>query len=122
MTDSRFNPSEGDRLTLSIEQAMQDILRRISAGSAVAVVSTERGTDDRLYRGKFMPVDWNGYLECFQLPYTEGEKPLWDAGLLLELPAFAYPDLEGVSRSSEMGSFCLPTLSVRSAGRGMSRR
>ena len=28
-------------------------------------------------------------------------RPGPDAGLLLELPAFAYPDLEGVSRSSE---------------------
>ena len=70
-------------LTIAIEYALQDILRRISAGSAVAVVSTERGTKDRLYRGKFMPVDWDGYLECFALPYELDEEPMWEGGRIL---------------------------------------
>ena len=70
-------------LFLSIEFAIQDILRRISSGSAVAVVSTETGTDNKLYRGKFMPLDWHGYLECYDLPYEDGDAPVWDAGYLL---------------------------------------
>lgn len=78
-----FNAENAVDLYLSMEYAIQDILRRISAGSAVAVVSTERGTDDRLYRGKFMPLDWDGYLECYALPYTEGDPALWEAGELL---------------------------------------
>ena len=79
-----FPASNAVELWSSIQFALQDILRRISSGSAVAVVSTETGTDDRLYRGKFMPVDWNGYLECFHLPYEDGDHPLWDAGAILE--------------------------------------
>ncbi len=79
-----FLAEDYEGLSRSIEYAIQDILRRISGGSAVAVVSTERGEDDRLYRGKFMPIDWDGYLECFALPYEEGDAPLWEAGALLE--------------------------------------
>ncbi len=70
-------------LVLSIEYAIQDILRRISSGSAVAVVSTERGQDDRLYRGKFMPIDWDGFLECYALPYQDGDQAIWEAGEIL---------------------------------------
>jgi type IV pilus assembly protein PilY1 len=71
-------------LIMSIEYAIQDILRRISAGSAVAVVSTERGVDDRLYRGKFMPIDWDGYLESYALPYEDGDEAIWEAGEILQ--------------------------------------
>lgn len=78
-----FNAENAVELYLSIEYAIQDVLRRISAGSAVAVVSTERGTDDRLYRGKFMPLDWHGFLESYALPYTDGDAPVWEAGNIL---------------------------------------
>lgn len=70
-------------LSASIDYAIQDIMRRISSGSAVAVVSTEQGTDDRLYRGKFMPLDWDGYLECYALPIEEGDPAIWEAGSIL---------------------------------------
>ena len=79
-----FYAENAVELIMSIEYAIQDILRRISAGSAVAVVSTERGTDDRLYRGKFMPIDWDGYLECYALPYSDGDAALWEAGEILQ--------------------------------------
>jgi type IV pilus assembly protein PilY1 len=78
-----FTAENAVELRASIEWALQDIIRRISSGSAVAVVSTERGTDDRLYRGKFMPVAWEGYLEAYELPYEAGDNPVWDAGNLL---------------------------------------
>jgi len=78
-----FQATNASELRQSLEFAVQDILRRISAGSAVAVVSTEQGTDDRLYRGKFMPIDWDGFMECYQLPYSEGDGALWEAGELL---------------------------------------
>jgi len=78
-----FLAQNAHELTIAIEYALQDILRRISAGSAVAVVSTERGTNDRLYRGKFMPVDWDGYLECFALPYEQDDQAVWEAGQIL---------------------------------------
>nr|MEE4268444.1 PilC/PilY family type IV pilus protein [Candidatus Krumholzibacteria bacterium] len=79
-----FKANNAVELFLSFEYAVQDILRRISAGSAVAVVSTERGTDNRLYRGKFMPLDWHGYLECYTLPYHDGDVAMWEAGNLLQ--------------------------------------
>jgi type IV pilus assembly protein PilY1 len=82
-----FEANNARELVNSIEWAIQDILRRISAGSAVAVVSTERGADDRLYRGKFMPVDWDGFMECYALPYQEGDTALWEAGNLLSTRA-----------------------------------
>ncbi|MCB1182627.1 PQQ-binding-like beta-propeller repeat protein [bacterium] len=78
-----FHANSAAALLGSIEYAIQDVLRRISAGSAVAVVSTERGTDDRLYRGKFMPLDWHGFLESYALPYVDGDRPVWEAGDLL---------------------------------------
>ncbi|HOX24452.1 MAG TPA: PilC/PilY family type IV pilus protein [Candidatus Krumholzibacteria bacterium] len=78
-----YNANNASELRYSLEWALQDIIRRISAGSAVAVVSTERGYDDRLFRGKFMPVDWAGYLECYSLPYEDGEAPIWEAGAIL---------------------------------------
>jgi type IV pilus assembly protein PilY1 len=70
-------------LFLSIEFALQDILRQVSSGSAVAVVSTERGADNKLYRGKFMPVDWTGFLECYELPFANGDAPIWEAGQVM---------------------------------------
>ncbi len=78
-----YTANNASELRASIEWALQDIIRRISAGSAVAVVSTERNYDDRLFRGKFMPVDWAGYLESYALPYEEGDSPVWEAGAIL---------------------------------------
>lgn len=78
-----YQASDATELRSSLELAIQDILRRISAGSAVAVVSTEQGTDDRLYRGKFMPIDWDGFMECYSLPYESGDAAIWEAGALL---------------------------------------
>ncbi len=70
-------------LVRAFQYALQDIIQRISAGSAVAVVSTERGDDDRMYRGKFMPGSWEGFLECYSLPYENGDEPIWEAGQIL---------------------------------------
>ena len=66
--------------TNQLGRVVGDIVNRISSGAAVAVVSTETGDGSRLYRGKFMPGTWNGYLESFELPYTTGEAPIWEAG------------------------------------------
>ncbi|MHB8078525.1 MAG: pilus assembly protein [Candidatus Krumholzibacteriia bacterium] len=75
--------SNATELWLSLSRIMQDIVTKISSGSAVAVVSTERGDNDRLYRGKFMPGLWRGFLEAFDLPYEAGESAAWEAGALL---------------------------------------
>lgn len=75
--------SDAAELWSSLELIMLDIISRMSTGAAVAVVSTERGDEDHLYRGKFMPGDWNGFLEAFALPYEEGDIPVWEAGYKL---------------------------------------
>ncbi len=75
--------SNAAELWLSLSRIMQDIVTKISSGAAVAVVSTERGDNDRLYRGKFMPGLWRGFLEAFDLPYESGESAAWEAGAIL---------------------------------------
>lgn len=72
-----------DTLTLELGTVIGDIVNRISAGAAVAVVSTETGDDSYLYRGKFVPTLWRGFLEAFELPFSEGDAPIWEAGALL---------------------------------------
>ena len=72
-----------DTLVQELGTVVGDIVNRISSGAAVAVVSTETGTDDRLYRGKFLPGAWKGYLEAFDLPYHNGDSPVWEAGRIL---------------------------------------
>lgn len=78
-----FSANNAAELSASLDKVLRDIVNRISAGSAVAVVSTEGETDDLLYRGKFQPSDWAGFLEAFELPYEAGEAPVWEAGELL---------------------------------------
>jgi type IV pilus assembly protein PilY1 len=80
---SYFSASNANELALSLQRVLRDIVNRISSGSAVAVVSTEGDETDYLYRGKFLPKDWSGYLEAFQLPYVTGDLPVWEAGQLL---------------------------------------
>lgn len=75
-----FLANDAVDLWTSLELVMLDIISRISTGAAVAVVSTERGYEERLYRGKFMPGSWHGYLESFDLPYENGDSPVWEAG------------------------------------------
>ncbi len=72
-----------ESLVVELGTVIGDIVNRISSGAAVAVVSTETGTDSHLYRGKFMPGVWRGFLESFSLPYSPGQNPEWEAGRLL---------------------------------------
>jgi type IV pilus assembly protein PilY1 len=78
-----FVANNAAQLSASLQNVLRDILNRISAGAAVAVVSTEGTGDDYLYRGKFLPTSWTGYLEAFLLPYGTGDQPVWEAGQLL---------------------------------------
>ena len=109
-----FTAENADELRQSIEYAVQDIIRRISAGSAVAVVSTERGTEDRLFRGKFMPLSWDGYLESYALPYEQGNSPIWEAG---ELLAARNPDSRRIFTALGTSSYDFTTEPRRFAAR-----
>ena len=78
-----YGASDQASLYASLQAAINDILYRISSGTAVAVLSTSQSTGDKLFRAKFHPRGWKGFLECFALPYTSGSVPLWEAGELL---------------------------------------
>lgn len=78
-----FNASNAVELSQSLEYAVLDILQKISAGGAVAVTSTESGTNDRIYRAKLAPLDWQGFLECYALPYNKKAPPIWEAASLI---------------------------------------
>jgi len=78
-----FNATNAVELSQSIEYAILDILQKISAGGAVAVTSTESGTNDRIYRAKLAPLDWQGFLECYTLPYNKRNPPVWEASSIL---------------------------------------
>ncbi len=78
-----FTANNAAQLSASLQNVLRDILNRVSSGAAVAVVSTEGQADDFLFRGKFFPGLWHGFLEAFVLPYTTGELPAWEAGDLL---------------------------------------
>jgi type IV pilus assembly protein PilY1 len=73
-----------DQLRATLQNVMNDIISRVSSGSAVAVVSQETSETDRLFRAKFVPTTWRGYLEAFALPYEEGDNPIWEAGQILQ--------------------------------------
>ena len=78
-----FTASSADALTTSLQKAITDILDRISAGTAVATITTSSASDDYLVQAKFLSASWKGFLETFPLPFVEGETPLWEAGAVL---------------------------------------
>jgi len=68
----------------AITATINEIINKIASGTAVAVQSTSTEGKKRLLRAKFLPDGWRGYLEAFELPYTQGEAPLWEAGAKLK--------------------------------------
>ncbi len=67
----------------ALSAAINEIIQKISSGTAVSVLSTSEQTNNRLFRAKFLPGVWRGHLEAFSLPYKQGDQPLWDAGVKL---------------------------------------
>lgn len=72
-----------EELKAALSNVLRDIIRRISSGSAVAIVSVEGESQDHLLRAKYLPVKWYGFLEAFALPYELDDQPIWEAGALL---------------------------------------
>ena len=79
-----FYADDYDQLKDAFQNIVNDIMQRISSGTAVAVQSTSTQGKRRLFRAKFVPEAWTGNLEAFDLPYTQGDVPLWDAGIVLK--------------------------------------
>lgn len=75
--------NDAAELSASFSLVRLNIRGRVATGAAVAVVSSEAGDDDFIYRGKFNPLGWSGYLESFALPYEDKDSPVWEAGVLL---------------------------------------
>ena len=73
-----------ESLQASLGIVIGNITSRISAGGSVAVVSTEQESQGRMYRGKFLPGVWRGYLESYSLPLSTHQTPDWEAGELLK--------------------------------------
>ncbi len=78
-----YGATDQESLYASLQSAINDILYRISSGTAVAVLSTSQSVGDKLFRARFHPRGWRGYLECFKLPLNGNDTPLWEAGELL---------------------------------------
>ena len=79
-----------NELTSAMQSAIQDIMAKISSGTAVATITTSSSSDDHLIRAKFLPgASWRGYLERFTLPYHDTDSADWEAGALLNNRVFA---------------------------------
>jgi type IV pilus assembly protein PilY1 len=75
--------TDAEELSASFAMVRLNIRGRVATGAAVAVVSSEAGDDDFIYRGKFNPLGWAGYMESFALPYHHSDNPVWEAGEIL---------------------------------------
>ncbi len=82
-----YSAKNATQLAAALASALSDIDKKVSAGTAVSVVSAEDQTDNRLYRARFESVSWRGFVEAFALPYSVGDSPIWDAGALLQTRA-----------------------------------
>lgn len=78
-----FTASNAEELQTSLGAILTNILSKVAAGSAVAVVSKENAIDNRLYRSKFIAGSWRGFLEAFDIPYSDGAPSIWEAGEIL---------------------------------------
>jgi len=70
-------------LSTQLSSVLNDISVRETAGGAVAVGSTESNGGKYLYRGRYTPGTWKGNLESFELPYSDNDFPVWNAGVEL---------------------------------------
>ncbi|HPF70566.1 MAG TPA: hypothetical protein PLQ13_07865, partial [Candidatus Krumholzibacteria bacterium] len=71
-----LSASDAAELWASLETIMVNVRQRVAAGSAVAVVSSESADTDWLFRGKYKPTQWMGFVECFAQPYRDRLLPL----------------------------------------------
>ena len=78
-----YSANNAAAIGAAVSQAFNAIQKRISAGAAVAVVSAEDRSNNRLYRARYESQSWRGFVEAFTLPYHSGDVALWEAGQLL---------------------------------------
>lgn len=74
-----------EQLQSALKSVLLDIILRMSAGSAVSLAPSDTQQGARLFRTKYFPGGWQGFVEAFDWPFTEPDpKPLWEAGALLK--------------------------------------
>jgi type IV pilus assembly protein PilY1 len=78
-----FSVTDGAGCAAALTSSFDIIQKRIAAGAAVSVVSSENRTDNRLFRARYESQTWRGFVEAFDLPYHSGTPALWEAGSLL---------------------------------------
>ncbi|MGE5258790.1 MAG: PilC/PilY family type IV pilus protein, partial [Hyphomicrobiales bacterium] len=82
-----YTASSLSQLTDALQKSMEDIMLKVSSGTAVSTITTSSSTDNYLIRARFLPGNsWRGYLERFTLPYDADDPDYqadWDAGTLL---------------------------------------
>ncbi|MGH7741697.1 MAG: pilus assembly protein, partial [Candidatus Eiseniibacteriota bacterium] len=78
-----FSISDGAGLVNALNADFNIIAARVAAGTAVSVVSSDDRTNNKLYRARYQSQTWRGFVEAFQLPYTGGNTPIWEAGAQL---------------------------------------
>lgn len=80
-----YTAGDFEGLREALGQAMKEISRSISSGTAVATVSTATSAEDLVFRTSFHPVGWKGFLEAFDLTGDQDfEVARWQAGELLQ--------------------------------------
>lgn len=84
-----YTTTSGMDLGTALQNALNDIMGRVSAASAVAVNTAFLTSNTKLYRTLFDSSDWVGYLQAYSINSSTGDvtgypnSPLWEAGSLL---------------------------------------
>ena len=78
-----YTADNASGLAAALQSAIENILDKISSGTAVTTISTSCESADYLIRAKFLPKSQKGYLEAFTMPYDDDNTPVWEAGKLL---------------------------------------
>jgi len=74
-----FTADDYDQLKEAFENALADIIKKAASGTAASIISTAQQAQNRLFRAKFDPETWGGFLEAYSLPYDpKSPNPVWD--------------------------------------------
>jgi type IV pilus assembly protein PilY1 len=74
-----YTATNYEELKEALTAAINEIIKKISSGTAVSVLATSNRTNNMLFRAKFLPEEWGGFLEAYFLPYDpKNPNPVWD--------------------------------------------
>jgi type IV pilus assembly protein PilY1 len=74
-----FTADNYDQLKEAFENALADIIKKTSSGTAASIISTAQQAQNKLFRAKFDPENWGGFIEAFSLPFdSRNPNPAWE--------------------------------------------